>query len=60
MPEAFLDAMTRAHKFFSQSSDDEIYQARCNSRNSAYFWDKPAGEYLDAAYAAKEIIRREK
>ncbi len=54
---AFYDAMERAHKFFTQSSDDIVYAARINAEKSLFFWDTPAKKYIEEVYNLKEIIR---
>jgi glycogen synthase len=56
-PWAFYDAMERAAHFFKSGSDRLIHQARMNAERSAYFWDKPARQYVEAIYEMTETIR---
>ena len=54
---SFYDAMERAHGFFLEHGDHDIYTARVNAEDSVYYWDRPAGEYIEQIYRIKEIIR---
>lgn len=54
---AFYDAMERTNKFFKESNEDQIYQARQNAEKSVYYWDKPAKNYIKEIYRLKEIVR---
>lgn len=54
---AFYDAMERAHHFLTTSDEDTFYQARVNAENSAYFWDRPAKQYIEKVYEITETVR---
>jgi starch synthase len=56
-PWSFFDAMARASEFFRSSDDITFFNARKNAERSAYFWDKPAREYIDTIYRITETIR---
>ena len=56
-PAAFYDAMSRCGRFFVESSERRIYDARESAKKSVFTWDKPAAQYIDRLYEMKEIIR---
>jgi len=56
-PWAFYDAMSRASSFFKSSDESVILQARHNAESSAYFWDRPARQYIEKIYDLTESIR---
>ncbi len=56
-PWAFYDAMERAASFFRKTNDETFYRVRIAAENSAYFWDKPAREYIKLIYDLTETIR---
>ena len=58
-PWSFYDAMERASHFFKTSNDDEFFKARENAEKAAYYWDKPAREYINTIYGLTETIRLE-
>lgn len=58
-PWAFYDAMSRAAEFFHKSDDKTFMKVRENAEKSAYFWDKPASEYIETVYNLTETIRME-
>ncbi len=54
---AFYDVMERAKNFFDSSSDEILLKARKNARDSVYFWDRPARQYVKEIYDFTETIR---
>ncbi len=54
---AFYDAMHRAVKFLTTSSEKQIAQAYANAEESAYYWDRPATEYINSIYGLTETVR---
>ena len=54
---AFYDAMARCSRFFAESSEKRIYEARETARKSVFTWDRPAAQYIEKLYEMKEIIR---
>ena len=54
---AFYDAMQRASSFFRENSEETLYLARKNAEKSAYFWDRPARQYVSSIYDMTETIR---
>jgi starch synthase len=54
---SFYDAMNRCAVFFREASDEEIFRARRNAERAAFFWDRPARQYIERLYGIKEIIR---
>ncbi len=54
---AFYDAMERAADFYRKTDDNAFYKVRKAAENSAYFWDKPAREYIKLIYDLTETIR---
>jgi len=56
-PWAFFDAMSRAAEFYRKSDDIRFTRLRENAEKSAYYWDKPAREYIETLYNLTETIR---
>ena len=56
-PWAFYDAMSRASSFFKSSAEQTVQEARSNAEKSAYFWDRPARQYIERIYDLTESIR---
>ena len=56
-PWAFYDAMSRASSFFKSSAEKTVQEARSNAEKSAYFWDRPARQYIERIYDLTESIR---
>ncbi len=56
-PWAFYDAMSRASAFFKTNPDEIIMKARLNAERSAYFWDRPARQYIERIYDLTETVR---
>ena len=54
---SFYDAMERASQFFKTCSENEFFKVRENAEKAAYYWDKPAQEYIDTIYSLTETIR---
>lgn len=58
-PWAFFDAMSRAADFYRKSDEKIFLKIRENAEKSAYFWDRPAREYIETVYNLTETIRME-
>jgi len=58
-PWSFYDAMERASQFFKTSGEDKFFKVRENAEKAAYYWDKPAKEYINTIYDLTETIRLE-
>jgi starch synthase len=56
-PWSFYDAMERASSFFHKSDDSTFNLVRKAAEESAYYWDKPAREYIKLIYDLTETIR---
>lgn len=54
---AFYDAMERAVQFFAESDVNTIIKIRQKASQSAYYWDRPARQYIQKLYRIKEMIR---
>ncbi len=54
---AFYDAMSRAADFFRNSDERTFMKVRENAEKSAYFWDRPASDYIETVYNLTETIR---
>jgi len=55
-PWSFYDAMERASEFFKSSDEETFDTLRENARKAAYYWNKPAKEYLNTIYDLTETI----
>ncbi|HNX24071.1 MAG TPA: glycogen/starch synthase [Spirochaetota bacterium] len=58
-PWSFYDAMERASQFFKTSGEETFAALRNNAEKAAYYWDKPAKEYIDTIYDLTETINIE-
>jgi len=58
-PWSFYDAMERASDFFKNSDDETFSVLRENAEKTAYYWDKPAKEYINTIYDLTETINIE-
>jgi starch synthase len=56
-PWAFYDAMERAVNFFQENDDETIYKARQNAKETVFYWDIAARQYIENIYKMKEIVR---
>jgi len=56
-PASFYDAMERCMLFFNKANQIVIHRARINAKQSVYYWDKTAKEYIRELCSIKEIIR---
>ncbi|HPJ34555.1 MAG TPA: glycogen/starch synthase [Spirochaetota bacterium] len=56
-PWAFYDAMSRAADFYRNSDERSFMKIRENAEKSAYYWDRPAREYIETVYNLTETIR---
>lgn len=55
-PWSFYDAMERAARFFRESDVETFTKLRENAEKAAYYWDRPAGEYIRTIYDLTETI----
>ena len=51
--------MERASHFFKNSDDETFAILRENAEKAAYYWDKPAKEYINTIYDLTETINIE-